>query len=214
VHVLNGLARQVRRGPTLLLPQVPERLLETVRLFAPQARQERGRIVAGAGVLRGPFQVTPWLARRARVPGGWHVAYLGEGPDGMMSGLARRLGGLLFQDGRPVPCRADEEQTVTVHLFRRPDPAEIRNIVADVTHTATRDTDLYSGGLVSLLIRKIHEHQVTCDLHSADAHRLGRTALALVRCFGGVALDCDGYRITAPEDLKPVPRQRGRASER
>lgn len=204
----------MRRGPTLLLPEVPERLLETVRLFAPEARQEDGSVVAGSAVLQGPFAVTPWLARWARVPEGWPVAYLGEGPDGLFAGLARRLGGLWFQNGRPVPFRDDEDQTVTVYLPRRPDPAMLTGLVEDATHTATPDTDLYSGGAVSLLVRQVHERHVTCDLHSSDAHRLGRTALAIAREFGGVALDGDGYRITAPEDLKPVPGQRGRASER
>ena len=95
-----------------------------------------------------------------------------------------------------------------------PEPAMLTGLVEDATHTATPDTDLYSGGIVSLLVRQVHERHVTCDLHSSDAHRLGHTALAIAREFGGVALDGDGYRITAPEDLKPVPRQQGRASER
>lgn len=214
MFVRKGLAGQVRRGPTLLLPEVPEHLLETVRLFAPEARRQDGMIVAGSAVLRGPFEMTPWLARWARIPDGWPIAYTGRGPDGLFSGLARRLGGLWFRDGRPVPSRDDEDQTVTVYLPRRPDPEVLTRLVEDVTHTATPDTDLYSGGVVSLLVRRVNERHVTCDLQSSDAHRLGRTALAIAREFGGVALDGDGYRITAPEDLRPVPRQRGRASER
>ena len=214
VHVRKGLAWRVRRGPTLLLPEVPQRLLETVRLFAPEARQQDGVVVAGSALLKGPFEVTPRLARGARLPDGWAVAYVGEGPHGLVAGLARRLGGLWFQDGKAVTYREDEDQTVTVYLPRRPEPERLASLVEDVTHTATPDTDLYSGGLVSLLVRKVHEHHVTCDLHSSDAQRLGRTALAIAREFGGVALDGDGYRITAPEDLKPVPQQRGRASER
>ncbi|WP_157963511.1 hypothetical protein [Actinocorallia populi] len=213
MRVRKGLARRVRRGPTLLLPEVPQRLLETVRLFAPEARQEEGVVVAGSALLEGPFEVTSRLARLAELPEGWAVAYVGEGPDGLVAGLARRLGGLWFQNGRPVAYRDDEDQTVTVYLPRRPDPERLTSLVENTTYTATPDTDLYSGGLVSLLVQKVHEHHVTCDLHSADAHRLGHTALAIAREFGGVALDGDGYRITAPEDLKPVPRQRGRASE-
>ncbi len=214
MHVLSGLARQVRRGPTLLLPEVPERLLETARLFAPEARQEDGLVIAGPGTLRGPFAVTSRLARRARLPSGWPVAYVGKGPDGFFAGLARRLGGVWFQDGRAVPFRDEEDQTVTVYLPRRPHPDLIAALVNDATHTGTSGTDLYSGGTVSLLVREFHERRVTCDLRSADAHRLGRTALALAREFGGVALDGDGYLITAPEDLRPAPWRRGRASER
>ncbi|MEO3786069.1 hypothetical protein ABGB12_22295 [Actinocorallia sp. B10E7] len=193
---------------------MPERLLETVRLFAPEARQENGAVMAGPAMLRGPFEVTPRLARRARLPEGWPVVYLGEGSDQLVAGLARRLGGLWFRDGRPAPSRDEEDQTVTVYLPRRPDPARLTSLVEDSTHTAAPGTDLYSGGLVSLLVRKIHEHHVTCDLHCPDTHRLGSTALAIAREFGGIVLDCDGYRVTAPEDLRPVPRQRGRASER
>lgn len=214
MYVRKGLARRIRRGPTLLLPEVPERLLETVRLFAPEARQEIGTVTAGPAVLRGPFEVTPWTARRARIPEGWPVAYVGEGSDNLVAGLARRLGGLWFQNGGPAPSRDEEDQTVTVYLPCRPDPERLTSLVGDATHTDAPGTDLYSGGLVSLVVRRVHEHHVTCDLHSPDPHRLGSTALAIAREFGGIALDRDGYRITAPEDLKPVPRQWGRASER
>ncbi|GAB3278999.1 hypothetical protein GCM10027589_05340 [Actinocorallia lasiicapitis] len=220
----------MRRGPVLLLGGMPARglLLETVRLFAPGAENDGDdRIVAGGTVLHGPIEVTEALARRARLPEGWPVAYRadGDGEDGLVAGLAHRLGGLVFAEGRTLPGRDPGYHLVTVYLAERPEPERFARIVSpytgSVTHTGVPGMDLYSGGRVSALVRAVDgpvppaaaagRWELTCDLSETSAElndqlalEVGRTALVIAREFRGVPLDCDGYRITEPRDLLPT----------
>ncbi|GAA3237004.1 hypothetical protein GCM10010468_71580 [Actinocorallia longicatena] len=223
------MARRVRRGPTLLLSDVPgrERLLDTVRLFAPEARVDGGVVWAGDSGLHGPVEVTPKLLRQARLPGGWPVLYVSSGDEGLVGGLAHRLGGIVFAGGRVLPGRDADHHLVTVYLARRPDPGRFSELVSPyaggVTHTGVPGMDLYSGGRISALVRAVEgaappavgagAWELTCDLSEtaadpAGAHRLalevGRTALVIAAEFDGVPLDCDGYRITEPRDLLPA----------
>lgn len=226
---LSGLARRVRKGPTLLLSEVPEhqRLLETVRLFAPRAcADEAGVIQAGDGALRGPIEVTPSLVRQARLPVGWPVAYVGEREQSLVPGLAHRLGGLSFEEGRPKPRRDVDHYHVTVYLPVRPDPSRLTTLISpyagSVTHTDAPGMDLYSGGQVSALLRPSDARRphalegldgplMTCDLSETTtdaagaqlALRVAETALVIAHEYGGVVLDCDNYRVVEPKDLLP-----------
>ncbi|MFF3668216.1 hypothetical protein [Microtetraspora malaysiensis] len=112
------LARRLRKGPTLLLPYVPDpaSVLEVVRLHAPDARPYGDGLRVGGNVrLRGPIALPPGLAARAGIPAGWQTAYVAgniddeEGgeydrPMALAAGLAERLNGTVHPRGPEPPA--------------------------------------------------------------------------------------------------------------
>jgi hypothetical protein len=183
--LIDGAARRVRRGSTLLLPYVPDpaQVLETVRLFHPAAEQRGDTIRTVDGIaLRGPVVITPGAARRAGIPPGWPVAYVSRGDSEVVPGLAHRLGGRWFHDGRPVRGRDTDHHQATVYLTERPDPDSLSALLAPyaapltessqelkevegvtvrygIAHSRVRDTgiDLYVGPRIAGLVRPAEE---------------------------------------------------------
>jgi hypothetical protein len=138
--LIDGAARRVRRGSTLLLPYVPEpeHVLETVRLFHPAAEQRGDTIRTVDGVaLRGPFSITPRVARRAGIPPGWPVAYVSRRGAELVPGLAHRMGGRWFHDGRPIRRRDADHHRATVYLPMRPEPASLAALLGPYASAVT-----------------------------------------------------------------------------
>lgn len=105
---------------TLLLTADPGgALLDAARLYDPQVRPWRGRLIFRNGVLLfGPVPVTPELEQQAGLPAGMAVAYYADGAlqrhrerrsgeakqfdgDRLVRGLADRLGGTVKYAGAP-----------------------------------------------------------------------------------------------------------------
>jgi hypothetical protein len=106
---------------TLLLSVDPgDALLEVARLYDPDVRRWRGRLVFRNGMLLfGPVTVTPELEQRAGLPAGMAVAYYADAAlqrhkerrsgdakafdgDRLVRGLADRLGGTVKYAGAPL----------------------------------------------------------------------------------------------------------------
>ncbi len=108
----SSIATKLATRTTLLLRADPgDALLDAARLYDPELRPWRGRLIFRNGVLLfGPVTVTPEIERRAGLPAGWAVAwYTGaagqnssqkrpheakvDDGDQLAHGLADRLGG-------------------------------------------------------------------------------------------------------------------------
>jgi hypothetical protein len=152
--LIDGAARRVRRGSTLLLPYVPapEQVLETVRLFHPAAEQRGDTIRTSDGIaLRGPVAITPRVARRAGIPPGWPVAYVSKRGAELVPGLAHRMGGRWFHDGRPIRRRDADHHRATVYLPARPEPASLSALLLPYASPVTGSRQLKEAEDVVML---------------------------------------------------------------
>ncbi len=210
-------ARRLRKLPAVVFPDVPVRLLDTVRLFDPDAAAVEDGITFGAGVrLSGPYPVTPELAAKVNIPEGAAYAASDGGPfqTWLMRGLARRYGGYAHLPHRSI--EDDPAEIVVVHTPRRVRPEELAALVPSLTVQKPE-----ADGSVFLSSQKLH---IRCDgpgveslrwllplalgplrgepdLHgyrfSGDARVAMSTALELARRTGGVATDRDRFRVDA-----------------
>lgn len=118
---MTSTADRLAKGPTLLLPRDrSQALLDAARLYDPELRERRGRIIfTNAVLLYGPVSVTAELARAAGLPDGVAAAFypgtavqshrVRRDPEQkrqdaglLLRGLAVRLGGRIHP-ALPVP---------------------------------------------------------------------------------------------------------------
>ncbi|WP_067178557.1 hypothetical protein [Microtetraspora niveoalba] len=211
------LARQLRKGPTLLLPYIPDpaAVLETVRLHAPEAGPYGDGLKAGDNVwLRGPIALTPELAAKAGIPLGWQAAYVagniddetGGGydlPMALTAGLAERLKGQVHPrepeppadlaevtGGRPVPV-ADLVESLADEL-----PGLTARAVAEGVTLLTCE-----GSPVEILVEEDEDetgYTICVDDGVTGPGLIGtarRAALVIAGRGGGIARDHNGFLI-------------------
>lgn len=152
-------------GPALLLPADPgPALLDAARLYDPQLRHWRSRLIFGNGVLLfGPFEVTPRLREQAGLPPdtavAWYAASSAQDQRGrrtheakmadgelLIRGLAARLGGSLF----PGPSLRPRALLASVYSERSVPPDEValvlRPYAGDVAVEDTKDDSYIISG--------------------------------------------------------------------
>lgn len=121
-------ARRLRKVPAVVLPQVPpaDSLLQSVRLFDPDATSVDGGVAFGAGVrLSGPHPVDDGLAAKTGLPHGYAFVATDSGPfpNWLARGLAHRFGGHAHLPQEAIVDDATE--VVIVHTPRRVSPEEL-----------------------------------------------------------------------------------------
>jgi len=128
--------------------------------------------------------------------------------------LSRRLGMTLVwgpatdaQYGNAILTSLEVESSGGGRVFSG---EQIRGYVWARLRTADGTVDVWTTRLAPGEGKAAHRRAELSELVRAWS----RAPRTIITGDMGVALDGDGYRITAPEDLRPVPRQRGRASER
>ncbi len=233
---------------TLLLAADPGRaLLDAARLYDPNVSTWPGRLVFRNGVLLfGPVAVTSELEQQAGLPPGMAVAYYTGAAqqttrnrrpheakhrdgDGLVQGLAARLGGTIKYDEPPLdrallpsvygeqavpvdqviellsPYGGNlrvEDQTGESYSLSGPD---ISFMVAYWPPRWYREKDA-PPALGALRSRPLHQWDLQAayrrnDLARELVDRVEQAALALAARCGGVALDEYGFPITGPDDL-------------
>ncbi|WP_066947462.1 hypothetical protein [Microtetraspora fusca] len=212
------LARRLRKGPTLLLPYVPDpaAVLEVVQLHASDARPYGDGLRVGGNVrLQGPITVTPELATKAGIPAGWQTAYVAgniddeEGgeydrPMALAAGLAERLNGTVHPRGPEPPADLAE---VTGGR-----PVPIAELIASLAEElpgltaramAGGVTVLSCGGSPIEIVVEEDEDEVGYSVCVDDgvhgpglAETARRVALTIAARGGGVARDHNGFLIT------------------
>jgi hypothetical protein len=235
---------------TLLLAADPgSALLDAARLYDPDVYAWHGRLVFRNGVLLfGPVPVVPKLEQQAGLPPGMAVAYYTGAAgqtsrnrrpheakqrdgDGLVQGLAGRLGGTIKYAGPPPdlalvpsvygeqavpveqviellsPHGGDfrvEEQTEESYTLSGP---EIYFLAAYWPPRWYREKDA-PPALGALRSGPLHHWDLNAassrkDIASEVAIRIGEAALALASRCGGIALDEYGFPITSSHDLLP-----------
>ncbi|MEV0969353.1 hypothetical protein [Microtetraspora glauca] len=211
------LVRRLRKGPTLLLPYVPdtEAVLNTVRLHGPGARPYGDGLKVSDNVwLRGPITMTPELAAKAGIPAGWQVAYVAaniddeEGgeydrPMAVAAGLAERLNGQVHPHAPDSPA-----DLADVTGGRRVPVAELVELLADelpgLTATSVNPviTMLTSERSPIEILVEEDDGEVTYEICVDDGVQgpdlvgtARRAALAIAERAGGIARDHNGFLI-------------------
>jgi hypothetical protein len=206
---------------------VPERLLDAVRLFDPEATLVDGGITFGAGVrLAGPEAVTPNLARKTGLPQGhvWVVSDEGPFPTWLVRGLARRFGGYAHV---PRQVIADEPgEVAVVHTARPARTDELGRWLPGLVAGAPEADGSYflSSPLSPVRVRcdgpevaslrwllppalgplrqepGLHGYRFLAE--TADAVRPAATAAwGLAQVTGGVVTDRDRFRVASVDEL-------------
>ena len=217
--------RRLRKLPALVLPHTPppDRLLDAVRRFDPDASPVDGGIAFGAGLrLAGPQRISPKEAAKAKIPPGhaWVVSDSGPFQTWLTRGLARRFDGHAHLPQAVVADDASE--IVVVHTPRRVEPQKLGVAgppESDGSYFLTSPGSpvrirVDSPGVPSLRwllplalgpLRQepgLHGYRFGSD--SADDPQVVRAAagmaLELARAVGGVATDRDRFRVDDPDD--------------
>jgi hypothetical protein len=224
-----SLARRMRRGPTLLLPEDPgDRLLSAVRRFDPKAEPGDGFIELTFCLLTGPIEATPEDGAVAYLPE--HASDNGVNANLLVDGLAHLLSG---ERRPPRPPAADDmwlDPVVSVFTADPLPPDELLEVaapyVADaaVTELPLAEYGIEGDGPISIEYGGITSYDVAlppptlrepraryeCGIfvqHDALPlapdllHRAGELALAVAARTDGVTLDIYGFRIDRPEDV-------------
>jgi hypothetical protein len=156
------LAAKLATRTTLLLPADPgATLLDAARLYDPQVRRLRDRLIFQNGLLLiGPVTVTPEIERQARLPAGMAAAwYIGAGGlsssqrrsheavvsdgDDLVTGLADRLGGTV-QYSSPQSTLALMASVYSEQDLPIDQVAEVLRPFAGVLRLAQEDAETYT----------------------------------------------------------------------
>ena len=197
--------RRLRRLPAVVVPRVPpqEHLLNTVRLFDPEAAPVDGGITYGAGIrLAGPYPVTPDVAEKASLPQGHAYLMSDSGPfqTWLTRGLARRYGGHAHLPRQTIS--EDIGEIVIVHTPRKVSPDELAARLSGHLPQLTAERPESDGSF--FLTTAYAPIQIRCDSPEVESLRwLLPLALGPLRREAGL----HGYRfgIVPGGDVRAVP---------
>ncbi len=209
-------SRRLKKLPAVVFQQRPDGLLDTVRLFDPDAARTEGGITFGAGIrLSGPYTITQEISPKVDLPPGHAYAASDDGPFQMwlMRGLARRYGGYPRLPQKSI--EDDPDEIVVVHTPKRVTPEQLQALVPALTQQRPEDDGSFFMTSQHVMIRcdspevesmrwllplALGPMRSEPGLHGyrfgGDPRTAMSAALELARRTGGVATDRDRFRIS------------------